>query len=73
MLLCLKLSSDDLSRKTYVELRWSEALKRESKVFAEVLLEECDLYHDPGELMVPEQHKSLDRGLISLRTLSSML
>jgi len=33
--------------KTYIPLRWSDALKRESEVFAEVLLEECDLYHDP--------------------------
>lgn len=36
-----------LYEKPYVALKWSDALKRESRVFAEVLLDNCELYHDP--------------------------
>lgn len=34
-----------LYEKPYVALKWSDALKRESRVFAEVLLDNCELYH----------------------------
>ena len=33
--------------KSYAPLQWSQALKEESKVWAEKLAEDCDLEHDP--------------------------
>ena len=33
--------------KSYAPLQWSEALKDESKVWAEKLADDCDLEHDP--------------------------
>ena len=34
--------------KQYVPLKWSKALADESRLWAEQLAEDCDLYHDPN-------------------------